>query len=418
MPFSRCSYTLAAIVIVSQSGCGVSILPDSGPPRPTLNLTTLGLGESDTYFESTRNDLLEYAEPAQLGEASRVIRGEIGNANDVDVYDLGPMTRGSRIVVDLTADDTLDAALALFDENGASLLVNDHRNAFQGRKEPFIDVVLRRDSERCYLAISATPQYAAEGEYAVLARKELFQPIPDARPEDVLLVFNGGQNVRIGSRAPVDVPVFLAGEIDPRYEGHTARIMARVTKLVRDDYAEHDVQIFSTSEGTQWDGFMTQIFFGTYDPGLLGVAEGVDEFNSTLSQKAIIFTDTFAAFSPIDPTVDEISQALANVTSHEIGHLLGLVHSRDSLGIMDVTASLNQLLQDQFFRMSRLYDDVFPVGYQNAGQSLLDAVGGTFDLEPFEGAGLPGNRAKISWEEQEPARSGHVLSSCGLFHGH
>jgi len=193
--------------------------------------------------------------------------------------------------------------------------------------------------------------------------------------------------------------------------------MARVVERVRADYAEHGVTILSTSEGDTFDGFMTQLYFGTFDPGLLGVAEGVDEFNGTTGQKAIVFTDTFAAFSPLDPTTEEIGAALANVASHEIGHLLGLVHTKDSRGIMDVTASLNELMIDQGFRMSPLYSEVFPVGHQNGGQALLDAVGGTFDLTPFKGVGLHEARGKFIGGSGGPsAREQFLLSTCGL-HG-
>ena len=75
-----------------------------------------------------------------------------------------------------------------------------------------------------------------------------------------------------------------------------------------------------------------------------------------------------------------MSQALANVASHEIGHLLGLVHTSDPQGIMDITASLSQLLDDQDFTMSALHGDVFPLGSQDAVQSLADTLGGDAEL--------------------------------------
>ena len=160
---------------------------------------------------------------------------------------------------------------------------------------------------------------------------------------------------------------------------------------------------------------MTRIFFGAYDAALLGVADGVDEFNSTQAQEAIIFTDTFAAFSRLEPSVLQMSRAIANVTSHEIGHLLGLVHTKDSKGIMDVTASLNQLLVDQDFRMSPLYTDVFPIGWQNALQLLVDAVGGDVDPTTAKGFDDAGPSLK-SFDDADgpPARESLLLSTCGL----
>ena len=52
--------------------------------------------------------------------------------------------------------------------------------------------------------------------------------------------------------------------------------------------------------------------------------------------------DTFEAFDPLRPSVAAMSQAIANVACHEIGHLLGLVHTQSPNDIMDVTASLRQ----------------------------------------------------------------------------
>jgi len=327
-------------------------------------------------------------------------------------------SQGTRVVVDLTTADTLDGAIAIFDDTGATPLINDHRNVYLGRQEPFVDIVAQRDSKACYIAVSATPGYSARGNYALSASKTDGQAMPNARPQTILLSFTGGSNVKIGSRSPVEVPTFNAADINTVYTGETQALIDEVVFRVREDYADLDVTILSTSEGDRYSSGMTRIYFGTFDPALLGVAEGVDEYNSDTDQVAIIFTDTFSAFMQLNPTMEEMGLALANVTSHEIGHLLGLIHTADPQGIMDVTASLNQLLTDQTFRGSRIYEDVFPVGFQDALQMLLDTVGGDMDLTPFRGlefyTGLQKSRtdtAKVS------ARNVCMLSTCGL-HNH
>jgi len=160
--------------------------------------------------------------------------------------------------------------------------------------------------------------------------------------------------------------------------------MSTVVQRVRDDYAAYDATILSTSEGTNYESGMSRVFFGTFDPALLGVAEGVDEFNGARDQEAIVFTDTFDAFVKLSPTLEQMSQALANVTSHEIGHLLGLVHTADIYGVMDVTASLRYLMRDQAFSRSPLEDGTFPVGYQDDALTLAESVGG--DLNTFRAA--------------------------------
>ena len=78
---------------------------------------------------------------------------------------------------------------------------------------------------------------------------------------------------------------------------------------------------------------------------------------------------------PLDPSVAEMAQTMANVASHEIGHLLGLNHTQDPLGVMDITATAYQLMQDEAIRRSPLNASIFSTGFQS-GVSLLVAAGG------------------------------------------
>ncbi len=383
--------------------------------RTTLSLETLDADAESTFYESASNNMLESAELVETGAEKRVILGNVAGASDVDVFDLGPVVPGDRVVVRMTTDDLLDGAIALFDDIGSALLVNDHRNVYLGETQPFVDVVIRRPAQACYVAASATPGYDAFGAYGLVASKRPAQHLPEPAPDVILLVFEGASNVRIGSRPPVDVPPFDPAGIDPDYAGQAAEMIATIVAAVREDFATFDVTVLSTSEGDKYDVSMTRVFFGTYDAALLGVAEGIDEFNATHSQEAIVFTDTFSAFSVLNPSVEEIGAAIGNVASHEAGHLLGLVHTFDSLGIMDVTASLSELLGDQDFRRSPLYSEVFPIGYQDGIQTLIDTVGGSgLELRQKQ---IMKDLAPVRFRAQPsgpPARSQYYLSSCGL----
>lgn len=411
-----CARGLVCLGALVLSGCGFEFaLSGTDPPRPTLNLSTLGLDSEDTYYEDLRNDLFEEAEVVAISDEPRVIRGGIDGITDVDVYDLGPVLPGDRIVVNMTAADTLDGAIALFDGAGTALLVNDHRNVYLGTSLPFVDVVIQHESSACYVAVSGTPGFNSSGDYALVATRYFPVDLPDARPDVLLLVFNGGKDVRIGSRRPVNVPVFDAGNISSDFAGQTDVMVENVVDQVREDFSGFDVTILSTSEGDEYAPGVTRIYFGTYDEALLGVAEGVDEFNATRSQTAIVFTDTFEAFLRLEPSVERIAQAVANVASHEIGHLLGMVHTDDPSGIMDVTASLSALMQDQSFALSPIYAAVFPIGNQGAVQYLLDTVGGDSD---FLAAKSRAMRSRVfsfaDDDDRVPARELMKLSGCGL----
>jgi hypothetical protein len=395
-------------------GCGTAFAPNSGGALTTLTLSALGIGEDETYFEAEfANDLLSQASFVDLSSEPHAIQGTINAIDDVDVYDLGPVEPGDRISVVMTSDEFFTGAIALFDETGAALLVNDHRNVYLGRTQPFIDVVARRHSAACYVAAASTPGFTSLGNYTLVAEKQVGVPLPAAQPDEILMVFSGGTTVRIGGRPTVQVPQFDAIGISDSLAGRSAEIIEYVLEYVREDFEGFNVTIFSTSEGDAFNGEMTRVLFGSYDAALLGIAEGVDEFNSTKGQDAIVFTDTFSAFAVLKPSVRQIARAIANVASHEIGHLMGLVHTSDPDDIMDVTASLRDLLDDQTFRKAPLLDDVFPIGYQDSTQSLLDAVGG----DPLMAMARKADEALTAAERRSkapgiPARESLRLSTC------
>ncbi len=350
--------------------------------------------------------------PASPGRLAS-LTGQLSSTGQVDVYDLGPVYAGDRIHVEVYGSGALDAAVAVLDEDQNVLITNDDRSYYGGLIDPLAEALVQHASAKCYVAVSVSPLGNTAGAYTleVLLTED---PVP-APPETqhVYLNFEGADEVVIGGRPAVDVPVFDAASIDAAFAGHTDEIIDLMLSKVRADYTGLNVVFHSSREDPPPAEPYSTLHFGQFDAELLGVAENVDEFNLDTEQQAIIFADTFGAFSVANPSVEEIAQALANVASHETGHLLGLYHCADPREVMDVTATLRQMLADQSFSRAPLHAEYFPVGYQDAVQVLIENVGG--DLAVAKEAAAAQQVSRSSWYDADPgppARSQHIFGTC------
>jgi hypothetical protein len=359
------------------NGCDGQIYFPTAPADIYTTDQVEGTATGQDYPEQEANNHFDQSTPVDIGDGGVAdVRASLSSSADIDFYDLGPIHAGDRIIVDVTAGDSRDLVAALFDEDQNLLMVNDDRSFFAGDLNPLIDMVVRHDSIAGYVAIAASPGGQAAGDYAISFSKLPNQGVLSPSPQSVILDFDGGDNVRISNLAGVDIPPFDAGDISPKYNGQTNEMIDAIVKTVRSDFDGLNIEFYSSGDGMALPGTATRIFFGTYNPQLLGLADSVDEYNERQVEEAIIYTDTFSLFMPLDPSLSEMAQAIANVASHETGHLLGLNHTADSNGLMDITASANRLLKAQAFLRSPLHDTIFPAGHQNAPQLLFDALGG------------------------------------------
>ncbi len=316
------------------------------------------------------------ARAAELPDNGRIsVGGTIQSGDDVDVYNLGPVVRGDRIVVETDQRGGLNAAVGLFDDRGMAMVVNDDRGSGLGWNEPHMDHVVREDVSHCYLAVASTPRQPTTGEYTMTVGREPGQDVPAPRGQAVMLGFNGASDVRIGSKEPIDVPTFNAADIDSRYAGQTGAMIDVIETRMIEEYADYDIDFYNTADGASPSGEATCIFFGSYNPNLLGLADRVDAYNSRQVEECVVFTDTFELFMSLDPTVDEMGTAIANVATHELGHLLGLNHTSDDTEVMDITASASEMLVDQTLHAADLHESVFPIGQQDPAMLLTQALG-------------------------------------------
>lgn len=381
---------------------------DGSPTILGSRVEPAGTGENDSF---------DSGEFLALPSNGKVITySDLASPNDVDVFDLGPAVAGDRLTVWVNAEDELDPAAALFDADGHSMIVNDDRSFFGGNWNSYIDVVVSRDTDHCYVAVAGSVKSTTAGGYSLeLERSQGAGSTTTPSPQVIYLNFAGAADVAIGPRDPVDVPAFDQSTIAESWPDQIDELIELVVSRIRADFEGLNVVILSSHEQSAPTATYSVIHFGAHDPALLGVAENVDEFNERKTQPAIVFVDTFSAFISLDPTIEEMAQSLANVGSHEIGHLLGLNHTADPRGIMDISASLQELLGNQAFSTSPLDYAVFPIGAQDAIKLLVEAVGG--DDAVARSAGKMQKAQRSLWYDQAsgpPARSQFSFSSsCG-----
>ncbi|MBN2563186.1 MAG: matrixin family metalloprotease [Phycisphaerae bacterium] len=379
------SFTLTLALIL---GCGSSPIlgtgslpatpPDQASGGPTSGQSAIAEGPSE-------NSAFGGAEPATMpltGEI--VIEGTIDAIDDVDIYALGSALAGDRVVIDVTGNNGLNTVAALFDGYQDLIDANDDRSYYAGNIDPYIARVVRQDAANLYvgIAVSRATHFAHDngrydnGTYTVRITREQGFDVPVARHQLVYLDFEGGDRVQIGLEPFETMRSFSAESISGRFAGQTDYVVGLILEHMRRDYARFNVTLLDSKHHDVPTEVHSTLYFGNYNASYLGLADNVDTGNAYLEQEAIIYTEDLALFEGLVPSAEETALALANIASHELGHLLGLEHSAEAQDIMSTAATARQILEtDADFGRRGLDDRVFPAGWQNDPQLLWQNVG-------------------------------------------
>ncbi len=359
--------SLTLIILLSPLGCGPQTAESTA--GDTID-AIVGIGDNlldDTSTASVSTD------PTSSGttSGSSVASGSVGDDYDYRLFEVGRAYAGDEWSISTAADMSVFSSylVVLMDENHDLI----HRQIVNARSP--LAHIMRNDSEVLYLGVTAAYGRSG-GDFSFQVSRTADVSIPPARRQVVYLNFDGGSDVQVHSRDGINFPAFDSGDVGALYAGDTAAMKAAIIEAMEEDYADYNLVIMTSDEGPPpTDEPYATLHFGGDDSRLLGLADSVDQYNEDRWECAIIYIGSFADFSVMDLPTDEMGQMIGNVASHELGHLLGLFHTKVPEDVMDTTGTAWDLAENQSFTRGALEQSVFPVGYENSPARLLETLG-------------------------------------------
>ena len=329
-------------------------------------------GDGNSTVPDTTAASLDTATALSLSSADdeRQFTGSITGSTDIDVYNLGVLSPGDRLFVDVQRTSlNLDPVAAIFDSRTYLLAFNDDRMPDGSDLNPQLDIVIPGRQDTYYLAIAAYPEDNTTGNYRAVVRVQRQVGVQTPKGQIVYLEWRGGTGIIVKNVGLFDLPPFSATDVGLPVD-QTAALKKRVKEVVADRYAGLNLTLVSSDDQTPPAGAHSTIYFGGTDYEAFAISEQVDTFNADQTDDSIVFTGSYVNVFSTQPTFEQMAQALGNTVAHELAHLLGLVHTHDCNDLMDTTCFNDRLLSAQYFSTAALDSSVFPFGYQDSPEIL------------------------------------------------
>lgn len=300
----------------------------------------------------------------------------ISSASDVDVFKLGTLNPGDRVVVDAKSGSAaLDLVMGVFDGKSNIHAFNDDRVADSSDLNPLIDFIIRGPTQEYFLAIQEIDGGSASGSYSVSLKITPGVGVPATITQLVLLNWQGGSNVRVPNVGVFNLPPFDAAQVGLN-SAITTELKRRVQAIIEDRYKGFNLIVLNTDDDGIPNDAHSTVYYGSNSATAFAISEQIDLYDADHADDCIVFTGAFRdAFAAAKPTFEEMAQALGNTTAHEIGHLLGLVHTKSCNDLMDTTCGNARILKPQAFTAAPLDISVFAFGTQNEPQLLEWTLG-------------------------------------------
>jgi predicted Zn-dependent protease with MMP-like domain len=346
-------------------GCAALGLTLGGCPAPVDNV------------DAKNNGSFQSATPIDLPAANDVIEfaGSLDSNDKVDLYNLGVLQAGDHVVVDVsTSSGDLDPVAAVFDYQERVHAFNDDRESDASDLNPRMDFTVRGAKGEYFLGVASFPGSDTSGNYRVSVVVTRGQDTSAPQPQTVFLDFDGGRGIVVQNVGAFDLQPFSSTDVGP-FPGKTAELKDMIQNVVMDRFEGFALELLNSDDHAVPTGEHSTIYFGGSSVSAFAISEQLDTLNADPGDNAIIFTRSFLNAFSTTPTIEQIATAVGNTVAHEIGHLLGLVHTRECESLMDTTCGNDSILIKQTFQLAPIDDSVFPVGMQDARDLIGWAIG-------------------------------------------